>query len=182
MTESITLSSTLAAELREKAVNLSMSPNTFVEKLIRQSLRTFEKKKQITQDTQPETDIPVVQNLSSGHSQNGSTSPLASINETTHAVQAKEEDDDDDWMTMEDVIARIKSRPKNTGAFHPATKSLDEVLEIRKARESDPAYEPGLTADEWDIYWLPWHQEMKRQEKVHSHIVNSRNSALNYHD
>ncbi|MEM7531182.1 MAG: hypothetical protein AAF639_03315 [Chloroflexota bacterium] len=163
MTESITLSPTLAGELREKATNLRISLNTFVEKLIRQSLRTFEVKKQITQEAQMKDELSGVQISSLPQSQNGSHQPLASINETDRIFPSEEEDDE---MTMEEIIARIKSRPKNTGAFHPATKSLDEVLAIRKAREADPSFEPGFTPEEWDIYWLPWHQAMKRQEKA----------------
>lgn len=63
-------------------------------------------------------------------------------------------EDQEDWPSLEEVVARIRSTPPDPSAFHPATESLLDYLRATRAA-------PAENLAEWDREWERAENEMK---------------------
>lgn len=70
--------------------------------------------------------------------------------------ELKYEDDEDDELTLEELVAKIKATPPDPRAIHPPTESLLDIL-----LNSPPEPEPDFDAEKWDQQWAQYEAEMK---------------------
>lgn len=65
-------------------------------------------------------------------------------------------------LSLEQIVAQIKSTPPNPRQIQRATQSVDETL---TKLASDPTTEPHLTTAEWEARWWLIRQDMKEQNQ-----------------
>ncbi len=66
------------------------------------------------------------------------------------------EDQKEDELTLEEVVAKIKATPPDQTAIHPPTESLLDIL-----LNSPPEPDPDFDSEEWDNQWAQYETEMK---------------------
>lgn len=71
--------------------------------------------------------------------------------------------DDDDLPSLEEVVAMIKATPPNLAAFHPATKT---VAQLMAELEANPSEESDITPEEWDRLWAKFEQGLKAADRA----------------
>lgn len=70
---------------------------------------------------------------------------------------------EDDFSTLEDVVASIKAMPPNPGAFHPSERANDkEYLDYLLANPPRDT----MTFEEWERCWPAFEQELKMLDRV----------------
>ncbi len=65
---------------------------------------------------------------------------------------------DENFPTQEEIVAGIQALPPNPKTFHPATKSVEQLLADLAA---SPSPKSGITPSEWDRMWAAFEQENK---------------------
>ena len=76
-------------------------------------------------------------------------------------------EDQEDWPSPEEVVARIRATPPDPSAFHPATESLLDYL--RATRKSPPE-----NLADWDREWDKIEAEMKSITKANDQTEGRR--------
>ena len=71
---------------------------------------------------------------------------------------AYDEPIDDDFPTLEEIVAMIKATPPNPNAVHLPTKTAAELI---AELEADPPEPSDITPDEWDRLWAAFEAELK---------------------
>lgn len=67
------------------------------------------------------------------------------------------DEEEDDWPSLDEIVARIKATPPDPASIHPATQSLAELL---AASPRDPAFD----LEQWNREWARVEAEMKAIE------------------
>ena len=70
--------------------------------------------------------------------------------------EQKHEDEEEDELTLEELVAKIKATPPDPTAIHPPTESLLDIL-LNSPPEPDPDFDP----EEWNQQWAQYEAEMK---------------------
>ena len=78
--------------------------------------------------------------------------------ETNGFHAAYDEPIDDDFPTLEEIVAMIKATPPNPNAVHLPTKTAAELI---AELEADPPEASDITPDEWDRLWAAFEAELK---------------------
>lgn len=65
---------------------------------------------------------------------------------------------DDDFPTLEEIVAMIKATPPNPNAVHLPTKTAAELI---AELEADPPEPSDITPAEWDRLWAAFEAELK---------------------
>lgn len=74
-------------------------------------------------------------------------------------ANAVEAEADDDWPTLEEVVAEIKALPPNPAAIRPATGSLAEAL-------ANSPHDPDFDLETWQRDWAKIEAEMKAIDRA----------------
>ncbi|MEM7534802.1 MAG: hypothetical protein AAF639_21675 [Chloroflexota bacterium] len=150
----VQLSEPLVKQLHNQAIAVGLSISELAEKIIHHGLIQFDFSKNLWQEDEPSesTSIQALPEQAVPH-QNGEVKSTPSVEwESTSqsAMNGASEDEDDDFETMEEIVARIRALPKDPRNFRPATGTLDDVLAAIEASPV-PLYSPS--PEEWDAEW-----------------------------
>lgn len=81
----------------------------------------------------------------------------------TNDDTADDDPADDDFPTLEEVVAMIKATPPNPNAFKPGEK-FGDMAYIQSLLDNPPT--DTLTVAEWEEYWPAFEQELKELDRA----------------